>query len=281
MRSTVLLIGAMLWSSIALAATDTESMARELDIMREILRTVSNSKKSNSVKVSRVTAHYLEGQGALFRASLRDHYVRIAQYGNVDLSKVPDFVSEIMADVRRSIPYIDSEELEALRELREEQRDLREDRRDRQRKLREYGRKMSVADAQGRDTEDLEREIAKLEAELETIDEQYDELAVEIEVEHERFREEREGRYAQRRMNRQEAYAALETLLLQTLCDYGVTLKSLPSDEHVNLLMENVRDESGDEYDRIYVFDKKDMVACAEQSIDLAKLRERGTIYEQ
>ena len=68
MRSTVLLIGAMLWSSIALAATGTESMARELDIMREILRTVSNSKKSNSVKVSRVTAHYLEGQGALFPA---------------------------------------------------------------------------------------------------------------------------------------------------------------------------------------------------------------------
>lgn len=281
MRSTVLLISAMLWSCITWAAADREALSRELNIMREILRTASDSKVSRSVRVGRVSAHYLEGQGVLFRASLRDHYLRVARYGDIDLSRVPDFVSDIMAEVRLSIPYFDSEELEALRELREEQRDLREDQRDVKRKLREYSRKFDTAVARDRETQDIEKEIAELEADLDALDKQYDEVAAEIELEHERFREQRKGRRAQRRIDRRQTYAALETLLLQTLCDYGGTLKSLPSNEHVNLLIENVRRENGDEFDRVYVFEKKDVLACQEQSIDLAKLRERGTVYEQ
>ena len=162
-----------------------------------------------------------------------------------------------------------------------EQFELREDQRDVRRKLREYSRKMDMAVAQDRETEDIEEEIGDLEAELEALDKQYDTLAADIEREHERFREEREGRYAQRRTDRQQAYAALESLLLQTLCDYGATLRSLPSNEHVNLLIENVRGEDGNEYDRVYVFEKKDVLACQDQSIDLAKLRERGSIYDQ
>lgn len=280
MRS-ILLIAALFWSCVSWAATDKDALARELNIMREILRTASDSTKTRSARVSAVTAHYLEGQGVLFRASLRDHNVRVARYGDIDLSKVPDFVSDIMADVRLSIPYFASEELEALRELREEQRDLREEQRDIKRKLRESSRKYGTAVARDRETEDIEEKIAELEADLETLDKQYDELAAEIELEHERFREEREGRYEQRRTDRRQTYAALETLLLQTLCDYGGTLKSLPSNEHVNLLIENVRRENGDEFDRVYVFEKKDVLACQEQSIDLAKLRERGTVYEQ
>jgi hypothetical protein len=276
-----LLIAALFWSCVSWAATDKDALARELNIMREILRTASDSTKTRSARVSAVTAHYLEGQGVLFRASLRDHNVRVARYGDIDLSKVPDFVSDIMADVRLSIPYFASEELEALRELREEQRDLREEQRDIKRKLRESSRKYGTAVARDRETEDIEEKIAELEADLETLDKQYDELAAEIELEHERFREEREGRYEQRRTDRRQTYAALETLLLQTLCDYGGTLKSLPSNEHVNLLIENVRRENGDEFDRVYVFEKKDVLACQEQSIDLAKLRERGTVYEQ
>ncbi|MEE8041228.1 MAG: hypothetical protein V3T15_00375 [Pseudomonadales bacterium] len=280
MRS-ILLIAALFWSCVSWAATDKDALARELNIMREILRTASDSTKTRSARVSAVTAHYLEGQGVLFRASLRDHHLRVARYGDIDLSKVPDFVSDIMADVRLSIPYFASEELEALRELREEQRDLREEQRDIKRKLRESSRKYGTAVARDRETEDIEEKIAELEADLEALDKQYDELAAEIEFEHERFREEREGRYEQRRIDRRQTYAALETLLLQTLCDYGGTLKSLPSNEHVNLLIENVRRENGDEFDRVYVFEKKDVLACQEQSIDLAKLRERGTVYEQ
>ena len=281
MRS-ILLIAALFWSCVSWAATDKDALARELNIMREILRTASDSTKTRSARVSVVTAHYLAGQGVLFRTRLRNHDVRvIPRFEDIDLSRVSDYVEEVMASVRVRVPFIASEELEALRELREEQRDLREEQRDIKRKLRESSRKYGTAVARDRETEDIEEKIAELEADLETLDKQYDELAAEIELEHERFREEREGRYERRRIDRRQTYAALETLLLQTLCDYGGTLKSLPSNEHVNLLIENVRRENGDEFDRVYVFEKKDVLACQEQSIDLAKLRERGTVYEQ
>lgn len=291
MRATVTLITVALWSALSWAATDTDALAREMNILREILRTASHAKESRyrgrqprpapTPQVSRVTAHYLQGQGVLFRTSLRDQYVRSDRIREIYLANVPNFVSDVMSEVRASIGFIDSDELESLRELRDEQRDLREEQRDLRRKLRDQRRKMDRASARDRQTDDIESEIAELEAELAASEKQYDALVEEIELEHRRFSEERQGRSEQRKIDRGQAYAALESLLLQTLCDYGATLKSLPDREHVNLLIENARSENGDEVDRVYVFEKKDLLACQQQSIDLAQLRERTTVYDQ
>jgi myosin heavy subunit len=282
MRSRLLLAAAMLFSCTAWAAADTDALAREMNIMREILRTASEAHDDRSVQIRSLDAHYLANQGVLFRASLRDHRVRLWRSGDAEAwrSYLPEFVQDIVVDVN-PMPGVDSEELEALRELREEQRDLRDDQRNTRRELRELSRKRDTAAARDEDAEDVEREIAELEAELEVLEKQYDQLAAAIELEHKRFREEREDRYKQRRLDREQAYAELENLLLQTLCDYGHTLKSLPGDEHVNLLIENARRENGNEFDRMFVFQKKDVLACQAQSMDVAELRERATIYDQ
>lgn len=268
-----------LWSALGSAATDTEALTREMKIMAEILRTATQTKDSSTLQLGPVSGHYLAGQGVLFSTSVRSHFVRSGRYGDIDLSDIPQVVNDIMTDVRVSIPYVDTDTIEELRDLREEQRDLRDEQRDLRRRLRDQQRKLDAAGDDGGDG--IKRAIEKLEAQLATSEKQSDDLEEQIDTKLAHFREEREDRYKQRRLDLKQAFAALETQLLQTLCDYGATLKSLPSDEHVNLLIANLRGDDNDDFDRVYVFEKKDMMACQQQSIDAAKLRERGTIYDQ
>ncbi len=68
--------------------------------------------------------------------------------------------------------------------------------------------------------------------------------------------------------------------VLEALCEYGGTLKSLPRDEYLTLVLADaVRDEKGRARDQIYVFHKTDLLACRDGELTLDQLRNKATSY--
>jgi hypothetical protein len=58
---------------------------------------------------------------------------------------------------------------------------------------------------------------------------------------------------------RAERIAAFEQTFVQTLCDYGDTLRDLPNNEHISVIMVGGGDNDSD---KIHVFRKQDVVRC-------------------
>ena len=58
---------------------------------------------------------------------------------------------------------------------------------------------------------------------------------------------------------RAERVASFEQTFVQTLCDYGSTLKDLPNNEHISVVIVGAGDNGSD---KIHVFSKKDVVNC-------------------
>lgn len=58
---------------------------------------------------------------------------------------------------------------------------------------------------------------------------------------------------------RAERIAAFEQTFVQTLCDYGNTLRDLPNNEHISVIMVGGGDNDSD---KIHVFRKQDVVSC-------------------
>ncbi len=74
---------------------------------------------------------------------------------------------------------------------------------------------------------------------------------------------------------------AFETRLYTTLCDYGASLRALPGEETVALILRNLGEDAPDNssMDKIHVLTVADMQACQRGAIDSQVLRSRALAY--
>ena len=74
---------------------------------------------------------------------------------------------------------------------------------------------------------------------------------------------------------------ALEENLYAVMCDYGSTLRELPGDERVSIILTGLGAETEDQRrtDRVHVFSKQDLLQCQSGAIDLATLQQRSAQY--
>ena len=72
-----------------------------------------------------------------------------------------------------------------------------------------------------------------------------------------------------------------EDKLYQAMCDYGSTLRELPRDERVSIILTGLGVQGADQRrtDKIHVFNKADLQACQSDDISVATLRERSDHY--
>jgi hypothetical protein len=79
----------------------------------------------------------------------------------------------------------------------------------------------------------------------------------------------------------QQDVVVVEDKLYQAMCDYGSTLRELPSDERVSIILTGLGDQGEDlrRTDKIHVFSKADLQECQSDSISVATLRERSDHY--
>jgi len=79
----------------------------------------------------------------------------------------------------------------------------------------------------------------------------------------------------------QKDVVAFEDKLYRAMCDYGSTLRELPLDERVSIILTGLG-EQGEEQrrtDKIHVFSKVDLLECQTGDISIATLRERSDQY--
>ena len=79
----------------------------------------------------------------------------------------------------------------------------------------------------------------------------------------------------------QQDVVMFEDKLYQAMCDYGSTLRELPRDERVSIILTGlgVQGEDQRRTDKIHVFNKADLQACQSDDISVATLRERSNQY--
>ena len=74
--------------------------------------------------------------------------------------------------------------------------------------------------------------------------------------------------------------ATFEAELLKAICEYGGSLRTLPDNEYLTVILNNAeRNERNKTLDRIYVFKKNDLMACRNGEINVEELKTRGQGY--
>ncbi len=73
-----------------------------------------------------------------------------------------------------------------------------------------------------------------------------------------------------------------ELRLFETLCDYGASLRPLPDDEHLSLVLTGLgaEMEDGTRADRIHVIGKQSLIRCQRGDIDATGLRTAARSYD-
>jgi hypothetical protein len=79
----------------------------------------------------------------------------------------------------------------------------------------------------------------------------------------------------------QQDVVVFEGKLYKAMCDYGSTLRELPTDERVSIILTGLGQQGEDKRrtDKIHVFNKADLQECQSDDISVATLRERSTHY--
>lgn len=239
---------------------DHEQALRELNIMRNIFNASFEDNTNRRFNLDSGEALYLANQGMVFSFDLPGRgwlnmpvlqKLQALDGGDFDF----DFDFDFDYDDGELDVFIDgdpdnaqfAEYQQQMRARQEEMREKQQEMREKQRRMREMQRE------QLRDTAaDLDTEIEKLNAELEALGEEVGELGESIGQVQQSYDAERKAQMA----TIQKAYT---TRIFSTLCDYGNTLRSLGSGQHVNIVL-NDREEN---QAQVYVVDYGALASCS------------------
>lgn len=280
--------GALSLASLSSYAADYSRAEKELRIMSKIFDTsLSEAKQTNNRRQfpgSRKTeAVYLAKQGMVFSFSFSQ-----SGFSGEDWQAFGEGIGQLVgsisaeiaqsfgdgnfvaptAPVAPSAPRADGDwevnmeayetYQEAMEDLRDEQRDKREEVRDIQRSIRDIERQARREEV---DSKELEKTKKKLEEKMKVLSKkmkQYENVRKEYE-------EKRKEKY---KINNQKQ----SDLITSTLCDYGTTLRSLKSNEHITLIFKKF--ENGK--DQVHVFNYSDVKNCSDKN----KLLKKAVSYQ-
>jgi len=197
---------------------------------------------------------------------------------NVDYSLIVNNAIQQATESARSLRSLGSVDEGGYEALRVDLENMRAEMGDKMQGLREIEAQIRESAAQSLAESNIEEEMrVKLDevmAQIEPLREQAVAKAAELR----QRREQAEQAYTQQW---QEDVVAFEGKLYQAMCDYGSTLRELPSDERVSIILTGLG-EQGEEQgrsDKIHVFNKADLQECQSGDISVATLRERSNQY--
>lgn len=285
-------------SSVALAA-DRDQLRNELEIMTSILNTSLEQQHGGNKHMQRIgnmKYSYLEGQGVVYKAPGFRNLVRqfISYEGDIELPPmppVPDMpevagidvqaaaeegmraAHEVIMNLQKSGMFMDRHDggyaNEEFRAQAEELRDLTRELRDVSWELRELDRDIrdmnfELRNAPADEQDELQQELAALENNRQSLQQQQESIQSQVDSISAERAEQVAKQQQERAQQQQQLLTSFETTLANVLCNYGNTLRSLPSDEHITVVLEGIGEPNQrNQKDRIYVFEKKAVTACA------------------
>jgi hypothetical protein len=232
-----------------------------------------SSSSSSSAPASPVMA--LRNQSADSTSAYNQMMERVA---NVDYSLAVNNAIQQATESARSLRSLGSIDEGDYAELRAEIEGLRAEMGEKMQDLREIEAQITESTSQAITQSNIEEELRlKLNtvmAQIEPLREQAVAKAAQLR----RRSEQAEQAYTQQW---QQDVVMFEDKLYQAMCDYGSTLRELPRDERVSIILTGLGVQGADQRrtDKIHVFNKADLQACQSDDISVATLRERSDHY--
>jgi len=197
---------------------------------------------------------------------------------NVDYSLAVNNAIQQAAESARSLRSFDSIDESEYEELRTVIEGMRVEMREKMQGLREIEEQIRGSAARAITDSSLEEELRlKLDTvmvQIESLREQAVAKATEL-----RLRSDQAEQVYTRQW--QQDVVVFENKLYQAMCDYGPTLRELPEDERVSIILTGLGDQGVGQRrtDKIHVFNKADLQECQSGGISVATLRERSDHY--
>jgi hypothetical protein len=236
-------------------------------------QSLPSSASASSAQASPVMA--LRSQSADSTSLYTQMMERVA---NIDYSLAVNNAIQQATESARSLRSLGSVDDGDYEELRADIEGLRAEMGEKMRGLREIESQIrestAGAIADSNIDEEMRRKLDTFIAQIEPLREQAVAKAAEL-----RLRSEvAEQAYIQQW---QQDVVVFEGKLYKAMCDYGSTLRELPTDERVSIILTGLGEQGEDQRrtDKIHVFNKADLQECQSDDISVATLRERSTHY--
>lgn len=199
---------------------------------------------------------------------------------NIDYSLIVNSAIQQASESARSLRSLGNIDAAAYDELRTDIDEMRDQMQEKMAELREIEteiRQQAGQDAPGAVAESssqLQLSLDAILANIEPIRQQAIAKADELKQRTEIAEQEYAARW-------QEGVTDLETRLYAAMCDYGSTLRELPEEESISVVLTGLGEDSADNRrsDRVHVFKKADVLQCQSGDIDVATLQQRSAQY--
>ncbi|WP_370215667.1 hypothetical protein [Idiomarina sp.] len=263
-----------------------QGLKNQIEIFKDILTTAAKQQAGeDNSRLEDVEFTYLKGQGVVF-------FVRSARmpwrFVAPDVPEPPlppempemsGFAKDLQLDrvveeglrtAHRVLSQFSGEYSDEWFELVEQKRELAWEARDLNREMRdiEFQRDMQDKDASNETIEQREKE---LEAKLAELKEKQAQLDVELAEMKKMLKAKQDKVRKERLLTQEKSIEAIENVFSNVLCDYGITLKSLPDDEQVSLVIRDASMNKDKRLDNVYVFGKSAINSCDSQPDELLK----------
>ena len=222
----------------SMAETDFTKIRKDINVMSKIFEGAFEEGDCNCS--ASVRGSYLAKQGAVFLITPHNRFVYRAgratawdgkweeyEYGLSDLAHLPNFIGDVLADIH----ILDLSDLGSGgtriiidRESRKVRREVGRERRKIENQIRELEIQSIHADED--EQADIDEEMADLNGELAEIAEREDELDQKYEEIRQKRAEKRDQALDKVRVTQERRIKAYESVILESLCDYGGTLTS-------------------------------------------------------
>ena len=199
-------------------------------------------------------------------------YELLRRARDIDYSSTVDSAVSQAGEYARILRDADGVDADAFERLRGDIEALRQENLAGVARLRELTEELRAgANEQG---ERFEEVLGELGAEMEALRERAQTLA-------DQMRERSESAQVERADRWREDVAGLERRLAEAMCDYGASLRELPAEENVTVVLSGLGDETagGGRSDLIHTFSKENLLLCAGDGIDSSTLGERSGRY--
>jgi hypothetical protein len=276
-------------------------MHKQLKIMSNIIKSavVDENIKQYS-RITGIDSTYLTGQGVLFTINSS---VKNNRWGNVDFNVVmptlPDLPPlPVIAQVDNNFNDLEIHEtvnqaiesasqgyeraIEVMRTSRDEHRYLQDKQRGLSYDLRDLERenkdlRYQLHHASENDKKELKDELKEIERRKKAIEIERKALMQKTL----KLNEKQQKKQGQRLKDRKAYYDGLTTSLVETLCLYSNGLKALPKNESISIIVKSGGGKAERRYkDQIFVFSKKDIRDCSNDTISTTKLLKKAQVYE-
>ena len=292
---STLLCSTLLFTANAHAELNNlDDMHKQLDIMNSIIHSAVKNEPTNSrSRISSISSIYLHNQGVVFTLSTR-HLSSFNKHMVMPTAPLPpispeaNFAFNLHDEMNDVVIEFESNEedyehaIDIFEQQRENSRELRSEQRDLAYELRDIARESKDAQYQLRHVEEKEKQALKAELKkLESKRVALEQGKAQLDKKAKKARVKRSERQALKAKQRVQYFDKLSSKVVDTLCMYGNGFKAVPKDEHVSIILKAAGKELGRRYqDRVFVFTKKDINACANDKIDSEKLLAKANKYQ-